>query len=40
MKKANKSQICLMHNVSSYPTDNEDANLSLINYLKKILIMK
>ena len=28
MKKVNKSQICLMHCVSSYPTDNEDANLS------------
>ena len=34
-KKVNKSHICLMHCVSSYPTDYNDANLSSINYLRK-----
>ena len=34
-KRVNKSHICLMHCVSSYPTDCKDANLSLINFLKK-----
>lgn len=34
-KRVNKSHICLMHCVSSYPTDYKNANLSLINYLKR-----